>query len=213
MSSLVVLRTPLRRRLKRALPLLVPVVRAHRRVRQQVAFWREYTPDREVLERAIFPALLEREDLRRVLFVGTAFYTSHYPHIFASRELWTLDIDPEMARYGAPGRHIVDSVTNVAAHFPPQSLDAVLAIGVFGFGVDSRESMEATVTQLVGVLRPGGVFVASWNDAEEHRCHPLDRLESVRRLRPITLGTFPAPTYPTFSDLKVWFAFYERPVQ
>lgn len=209
-ASLVAPGTPLRRRLKDALPVLAPPARAVRRARQQLALWREYTPDREVLERAIFPALRERDDVRRLLFVGTAFYTRRYPRLFADREFWTLDVDPEMARYGAPGRHIVDSVTNLRAHFAPASMDVVMAVGVFGWGVDRRADGEAAVAQLVDCLRPGGIFVVSWNDIEGRRAFPLDELPSMGRLTPVALGPFPAPTYPTFSDLRAWFGFYER---
>lgn len=202
--------TPARKRLKRAAPILVPVVGAHRRVRQQIGFWRQYTPDRHVLERVIFPALRERDDVQRLLFVGTAFYTRRYPGLFAEREFWTLDIDPAMARYGASGRHIVDSVTNVAEHFAPGSLDVVLAVGVFGLGVNGADDTEAAVRQLTDCLRPGGIFVVSWNDVEGRRPYPLDRVASMARLRPLELEPFPAATYPTFSDLQVWFGFYER---
>src|SRR5829696_590980 len=60
---------------------LVTILTAVRRVRSaaravrerilsQVWFWRHETPDRDVLEQVIFPALCERADVRRILLVG-----------------------------------------------------------------------------------------------------------------------------------------------
>ena len=50
--------------LKRWLPFVPPVLRGVSRVRGQVEMWREYTPDRHVLEEVIFAALLARSDMQ-----------------------------------------------------------------------------------------------------------------------------------------------------
>jgi hypothetical protein len=64
-----------------------------------------YIPDRHVLEEVLLPALAERPDIEKVLFVGCSRYTRGYPVNFAGREFWTIDTDPEMRRYGAE-RHV-----------------------------------------------------------------------------------------------------------
>ncbi|HVK06914.1 MAG TPA: hypothetical protein VM490_25835, partial [Armatimonadaceae bacterium] len=51
------------------------------------------TEDRRLLEQVILPDLARRAELRRVLFVGCAWYTESYERFFPGREYWTLDLD------------------------------------------------------------------------------------------------------------------------
>jgi SAM-dependent methyltransferase len=175
--------------------------------REWLFFRREYVPDRHVLEDVIFPSLLERADVRRVLFVGCAWYTRRYPGVFEDREFWTLDVDPRQARHGA-ARHVVDSVTNMSAHFEPASLDAVICSGVIGFGLDAPEEADAAIRACFECLRPGGTFILGVDDCAPF---PLDALPSLTRFEPVVVPPFPAATYPTFSGINHTFCFYARP--
>ncbi len=172
--------------------------------------WREYTPDRHVLEHVIFPALKHRDDIRRLLFVGCDWYTERYPGQFADREFWTLEKDPAKARYGAR-RHVVDTLTNASGHFAPQSLDAVICNGVFGWGLDTPQETEDALAACFECLRPEGLLIIGWNDVEGHRPVALETLSNLERFEPYTLSPFPGPTYPTFSALNQIFSFYRRP--
>jgi SAM-dependent methyltransferase len=175
-----------------------------------VWFWRHETPDRDVLEQVIFPALRERADMRRILFVGCDWYTRNYPRAFADRELWTIDVDPAKARYGAH-RHVVDTVAKLDAHFLPASFDAVIFNGIFGYGVDDPGEAEAIVGQCFECLRPRGLFILGWDDEEGIRPVPPDTIAALRRFEPMTLPPFTGPSYATFGPVRHVFEFYARP--
>lgn len=167
--------------------------------------------DRYLLEQIIFPRLRSHADLRRILFVGCAHYTRHYPAAFADCELLTLDLDPAQARYGA-ATHIVDSLANLEAHVAPASLDAVICNGVIGWGLDDPGEIEQAIAQCYRCLRPGGLFIVGWNDRDDRRPPvPLEAVESMRAFDPVVFPPFPAPTYPTLTDLRHMFSFYARP--
>ena len=190
---------------------MVPaLLRIVRNFRQSRAMKREYLPDRHVLENVIFPALAEREDMQRILFVGVDFYTRHYPGFFPGRDFWTIEINPDRARYGA-SRHIVDSLENLGRHFEPESLDAIICTGVFGWGLDDRAGTETAIAECFECLRPGGLFVIGWSDFEGRRPVPLTTLESLKRFTPATLPPFLSPVYQTFSHHRHQFEFYARP--
>ena len=173
--------------------------------------WREYTPDRHVLEEVIFPALLARSDMQCLLFVGCDWYTRRYPERFADREFWTIDMQPDKARYGAQ-RHVVGNLTQLREHFDAGSLDVIICGGVLGWGLDGHEETEQALDGCFESLRPGGLLILGWDEAGAHRPTPLDALSSLRRFEPCALEGFPAATYPTFSDLGHVFGFYRRPV-
>ncbi|HEX2100673.1 MAG TPA: hypothetical protein VHF69_08425, partial [Candidatus Synoicihabitans sp.] len=83
--------------------------------------------DRRYMRRAILPAVAG-ERPHRVLHAGVRGYTRHYGAFFRAppTEFWTCDIDPEAARYGAPGRHLIHDVRRLDAAFPPGHFDVVL---------------------------------------------------------------------------------------
>jgi hypothetical protein len=67
---------------------------------------RKKRSDRVVLEQTIFPALQRDPQYQKILFVGCAWYTLHYPSMFREKDFRTMEIDPDEARYGAT-KHIV----------------------------------------------------------------------------------------------------------
>lgn len=127
---------------------------------------RKRRTDREFLENRVFPAMLSDGTIQRILFVGVAWYTLHYPRLFSKRDFVTLEIDPAEACYGA-AEHIIDSCENVQHHFPPGSLDAIVFNGIFGFGLNDKEVANRTLEAFACVLRPSGLFVLGWNDAPD----------------------------------------------
>ena len=172
----------------------------------------QYKPDRRVLEDVIFPALLADQDMRRVLFVGCAWYTRAYGERFGDFEFWTIDVDERARRY-AGERHIVASITTIAEHFEPASLDVVICNGVVGFGLDSEEDCDRAFNGAFRCLRPGGLLIIGWDDAEGCRpAVPLEHLTSLRAFEPYVLAPFPSWRYPTFSTLGHTFDFYARPL-
>ena len=121
------------------------------------------SPDRRFLRQTILP-YLGRAGARLVL-VGCRRYTAR-DHAIAAHTgatVWTLDIDPAVAIWGAPGRHVIAPVQALPRIFARESLDAILLSGIFGFGVDTIEEQSATLNACAEVLRPGGRLVLGWN--------------------------------------------------
>ena len=97
--------------------------------------------DRQILERAIFPDIVEHREFRDILWVGCSWYTVHYAKLFRDRSFWTFDFDALKARYGS-ARHVVDGMENLRRHFGVENLDLVLCNGVVGWGLDSHAQLE-----------------------------------------------------------------------
>jgi SAM-dependent methyltransferase len=189
--------------------MLVPLVRGVRDARRRYRYRREEHHGRSVLEDVVFPAVRAENDFRRILFVGVDFYTAHYPASFPDREFWTIDVLPERAAYGAD-KHVVGSITE--EHFTPDSLDVVICVGVLGWGVDTPQEAEKAMAQCFDILRPGGLLIVGWNDANGFRPPvPVDELAALRRFDRVAFGPFPAATYPTFDRLRLTLEFYEKP--
>jgi len=122
------------------------------------------SPDRTVMTKEILPALAALKPAR-ILFVGCQAYTARYDRWFASEqtEYWTIDVDPETARFGSPNRHVVDGVQNLGGHFAPAFFDAIVLNGVIGFGLDEPTAIAQGLRACHAVLRPGGVLLLGWN--------------------------------------------------
>jgi len=136
-------------------------------------------PDRLYLENRILPALAQLR-LRRILFVGVAWFTKRYARAFenSSTEYWTLDIDAQESEHGNGEQHVVGDVTQLQRYFEPRSFDAIILNGVLGFGVDDLKMMNAAIDSCGLALRTEGILVVGWNP--DRISDPLE-LESIRR--------------------------------
>jgi SAM-dependent methyltransferase len=121
-----------------------------------------FAPDRIYLKRVILPQIARRGI---VLLVGCRRYTAHDPIYLERRGVvcWTLDIDPAVARWGAPRHHLIAPIEDAASHFAPATFDTVVLNGVLGYGVDDADAQEAAVLACAAVLKPGGLLVLGWN--------------------------------------------------
>lgn len=77
---------------------------------------RLHSPDRDVLERIMLPAYARLPGMRRVLFVGSDWFTRHNEKLFPGQEYCTLDPDSEKRKFGAR-RHVVAGLQSLDAHF------------------------------------------------------------------------------------------------
>lgn len=170
---------------------------------------RRVRPDRRVLERRIFPWLRSVPDYHRVLFVGCAWYTQHYPRLFSDREFWTLECDPRLARFGGP-RHVVDTCARVGDHFATASLDVVICNGVYGFGLDEASALDATIEGFHQVLRPGGLLVFGWNNVPVHDPLELARQDRFAGFRHVAAGPLGGGRCEIHSRNRHTFEFLER---
>jgi hypothetical protein len=145
-------------------------------------FMRKYFSQAEKFDRkehrrwmrdVMMPSLC-RHAHRAVVFVGCAPYTWHYERIFEGSNLDYITIDPMPAsRVWGSTHHIVDRVQRIDRYVDAGTIDAVVMVGVFGFGVNTPQDLKETLTSIHSVLEERGVLVLGWNtdatpDPAEH---------------------------------------------
>jgi SAM-dependent methyltransferase len=168
-----------------------------------------HTPDRRLLEQKILPALAGDPDVRKLVFVGCDWYTSHYERLLPGVQTHTVDPDPRRGRYGA-ARHHVAALQQLADLFSPGSVDAIVCNGVYGWGLNHRDDCEQAIRACVHCLRPGGWFVLGWNDVPHHDPAPLAAL-TFKELTPHPLRPFDsAQTEVSGSTDRHTYAFFRR---
>jgi SAM-dependent methyltransferase len=169
-----------------------------------------HTEDRRILEEVIFERFLNDPGIRTVLFVGVDSYTAHYPAYFAHLDYWTLEPNPELARFGAP-RHVVAPLEQLGDHFPSAYFDLILCNGVLGWGLDSAPQCELAFAQCHECLAPGGQIVVGWNDIPERRPVPVNHIASLQRLERCFFGPLGSWRFVTDTPYRHTFDFYRRP--
>ena len=170
---------------------------------------RRVRPDRRVLEGRIFPWLLATADYRRILFIGCAWYTQHYPWLFTDRDFWTMECDPQLARFGGR-RHVIDTCERVDRHFAAGSLDVVICNGVYGFGLDDAAALESSLRGFHRVLRPDGLLVFGWNNVPAHDPLRLADRDCFTGFRHLADGPLGAGRYEVPSRNRHTFELLER---
>lgn len=124
------------------------------------------TEDRTILEQTILSYCAKTNAYQRILFVGCQWYTKHYERRFAHKEYWTIELEPQFAKYGAR-HHVIDSVTNLSLHFQDLFFDVIVYNGVFGWGINTQEDAEIAFEQCFRCLRSQGLLVFGWNNTPE----------------------------------------------
>jgi hypothetical protein len=171
-------------------------------------------PDRRLLERVILPWFASRGDVQTILFVGTAWYTKDYPAMFAGKTFWTMDPDPEQAPYGSEGHHLIEKVENLRQHFDDAHFDAILATGIFGWGLNTRQQCDTAFNACFACLKPGGFFMHGWDNVVKHKPVEPDSLTSLQRyerwaFEPLGRSHYPVPR----SHLRHVYDFYRKPAE
>ena len=138
----------------------------------------ENLPSRRFLAEAILPVLI-RHGGDTVLFVGVQRYNRYCLREFkrAGKILWTIDVDPEAAQWGAASRHIVGDVCYVDQVMSGRTVDVVVMNGVFGYGIDDASKAEIAVCALANTLKDEGLMVIGWNPG---RTYDYRRLKALR---------------------------------
>jgi hypothetical protein len=161
--------------------------RASRRLHEWFGdIWIARRKDRSFLERQLIPAVGRRGG--KALFIGCHKYTKHYPALLLAQgvECWTIDIDPTVARWGAPGRHVIGDNQAAPDHWPPSSFDTIILNGVFGFGLNSVRDQDAALRACRQLLANDGRLVLGWNT---DRCVDPSELPTLRNCS--TPSSFP----------------------
>ncbi|HMA74626.1 MAG TPA: hypothetical protein VKP67_24520 [Xanthobacteraceae bacterium] len=145
----------------------------------------ENLPSRRFLHDAIIPALLEA-GCKSMLFVGVQSYNRECLRRCENASLWTIDVDPEAARWARADRHIVGDVCVIDQLVPPMCFDAVVMNGVFGYGINEASQARAAICALTKVAKHNAVLVVGWNPGRTiDFCH----LAGIKEyLVPIFLG-------------------------
>jgi SAM-dependent methyltransferase len=169
------------------------------------------TDDRQVLEKAIFPYLIARPELQRVLFIGCEWYTKHYELIFRNKEYWTLEIDPSKRKYGGK-HHIIDALKNLSLYVEPNYFDLIVCNGVFLVtAIDTYEEAEPSFESCFQHLRSGGLFLLGWNDTPELCPYPLEESSTLKKFHPYIFPPLSAIQYYTDTPQRHVYNFYTRP--
>jgi len=144
-------------------------------------------PDRIYMERELIPAIARSRG--KILFVGCQYFTKHYPALFEmdGGECWTIDIDPSVARWGAPGRHVIGSFQDARNHWPVASFDCIVISGVFGYGINSKEDQNEALRVCSFLLKSGGWLILGWNKDKVNEVKPPALSVLQRDYRPASL--------------------------
>jgi hypothetical protein len=145
--------------------------------------------DRRFLENVLLPTLDADVSIERLLFVGCAAYTRHYPRLLLRTEFWTMEPQRRRALHGAT-LHIVDSLQRLRHHVPPAHFDAIVVNGVLGWGLNRRDDAEAALAACHSALRPGGLLVLGWNDVVPRNRIPPATLVALAQFAPVSLKAF-----------------------
>jgi len=169
------------------------------------------TEDRRVLEQIVLPYFLADARYLNILFVGCSWCTRRYNHTFErSKNYWTIDIAPWKRRYGAR-QHITDGLQHLDRHFEPATLDLIICNGVYGWGLNERSEIEASISSCIAALRPNGILVLGWNNTERLNPCPPSTWESLRSLRRFVFPPLETAEFETATPDRHTYSFYRRP--
>jgi SAM-dependent methyltransferase len=168
------------------------------------------TTDRIVMERDIFPEYARDPAIKRMLFVGCGTYTSHYQQqFFPHKDFWTIEPDPAAAKFGAQ-QHVIAPLEELDRHFPPAHFDLIICNGVYGWGLDRHEQLEAGFAQCHSRLRDDGHLFFGWDDIPQRAPVDLDTVSSRNLFRKYTFPPLQAWRYVTDTLYRHTFDFYRK---
>ena len=167
------------------------------------------TEDRRVLEQMIFPYFMNNSALNDIVFVGCDWYTRGYNAWFREKHYCTIELDPSKRKYGAP-HHIVDGLQNISRHMSPDTVDAIICNGVFGWGLNQSADVDKAVWGCHEVLRPGGLLVIGVDGVEERRPEALERSHALLAFEPFVFPALGTADYVTDTPYRHRFIFFRK---
>jgi SAM-dependent methyltransferase len=165
------------------------------------------TRDRQILEESIIPYFVARDDLYKILFVGCDWYTKPYNKLFEHKEYWTIEPDPFKARFGSQ-KHVIDVLENLEKHFSENYFDLIIANGVFGFGINTKEDAETAFQQCFRSLQQDGIFLLGWDNVSRAKPFPLQEIRSLNQFAPYVFPPLSTSEYYTETRLRHVFSFF-----
>jgi hypothetical protein len=167
--------------------------------------------DRRLLEKIILAHLATDPEVRRVLFVGCDWYTKPYQRLFAMKEYWTLDVDPDKRRYGGP-RHVISALRDLQRHAPPGYFDVIICNGVFmKTAIETFTEAEPSFSACFNCLREDGVFVLGWNNTYELRPYPPSQSPALAKFERLSFPSLGVSEYATRTPYRHTYTFFRKP--
>lgn len=167
--------------------------------------------DRKLLETVILAHLRDDPGTQRLLFVGCDWYTKPYERMFAAKEYWTLDVDPDKRRYGG-AHHLVDALKNLMHHAEAGYFDAIVCSGVFmRTAIETAAEAEPSFAACFSCLRDGGWFVLGWNDTDELRPYPPSQSDMLARFERTVFRPLGVSEYQTRTSYRHTYTFFRKP--
>jgi len=187
-----------------ALEVMNQIERLTRKVlRELLLKWR--SKSRYIIERKLFPKVKNK----RVLWVGCAEYTKDYPRKIEknNNELWTIDIDPKVAEYGAK-KHIIGNIANADKYFEKEFFDIIFFIGLFGYGLDEKKDAEKAMKSCYKILKKDGSMIIHWSNLEGRNKVKPKELKNIQLYTPKSIFGLPE-LYKINNNTKI-FEFYKK---
>src|SRR5882757_5410187 len=168
------------------------------------------TTDRIVMERDILPEYARDAGIKRILFVGCGRYTAHCQQLFCpDQDFWTIEPDADAAGFGAQ-QHVIAPLEALDRHFPPAHFDLIICNGVYGWGLDRHEQLEAGFAQCHSRLRDDGHLFFGWDDIPQRAPVDLDTVSSRALFRKYTFPPLGTWRFVTGTPYRHTFDFYRK---
>ncbi len=121
-------------------------------------------PSRIFLQEVVIKAL-GATGRRRLLSIGTRSYNTPMYRQCSEQgiSVWSVDIDPRAARYGAPAGHFVGDVRELNKLVDGRLFDVIVLNGVLGYGLNNESDIIATIVAMRKIAERGAVLVVGWN--------------------------------------------------
>lgn len=121
-------------------------------------------PSRIFLHGTVAPALAAA-GRRRMLCVGTRSYNRPFYQRCAAEgiSVWSIDLDPVAAVYGAPAGHFVGNICDIEKLAAGRTFDVILLNGVLGWGLNGAHEAGRAADAMAKVIEPGGLLLIGWN--------------------------------------------------
>lgn len=121
-------------------------------------FLKKENEARYIIEKVFFPAIKNK----KVLLVGCEEYTKDYPGKLKGNEVYSIDINPHVAKYGVKGKHIIGDVCRLSDFPNMNEFDYIFLIGIFGYGVNDEKTAERTMLECYRTLNNKGILIICW---------------------------------------------------
>lgn len=129
-------------------------------------------PARKILEQTIFPYYLKQSAVNNVVSIGADWYNRGYLKMWRKKNYRVIELDHERSALYAGKNAVCGSCTEFSRYFLPASLDLVFFVGVYGWGVNTMDDFNSTITGIHRCLREGGELVFGW-DANKPAQNPI----------------------------------------